>query len=94
MRQVSRTQVTLCINFRNGYDVYNCRYNTRQTNTFFFPVYVCVDTLLVRYNTVYNTSHGNNQCARPSRTQTTQENEKAGWSGYAGIYIPLHGYHL
>ena len=28
-----------------------------------------------------------------SRTQTTQGNEKASRSGYAGIYVPFQGYH-
>ena len=30
-----------------------------------FQVYVCVDTVLFRYNTVKNIAHGNNQRARP-----------------------------
>ena len=34
VREASRTQFTLCIDFRNGYDAYNCRYSSRWTNTF------------------------------------------------------------
>ena len=41
VREASRTQVTLCIDFWNGYDAYNCRYSTRWTNTFDFSG-VCV----------------------------------------------------
>ena len=41
VREPSRTQVTSCIDFRNGYDAYNCRYSTRWTNTFDFSG-VCV----------------------------------------------------
>ena len=64
-----------------------------QTN-FIFPVYVCVDTVLVRKNTVYNIVPRRQSVREVWRTETTQENEKAGRSGYAGIYIPFHGYHL
>ena len=52
-----------------------------------FAVYVCVDTVLVTYNTAHNIGQPK-QCVREaSRTQTTQGNEKSGRSGYAGIYI-------
>ena len=40
--EASRTQVTLCINLQNGYDAYNCTYNTRQTNTVDFFRCTCV----------------------------------------------------
>ena len=40
------------LNLQNVNNAYNRRYSTRRTNTFFFLVYVCVDTMLVRYNEV------------------------------------------
>ena len=59
-----------------------------------FAVYVCVDTVLVTYNTAHNIVQPKQSVREASRTQTTQGNEKAGRSGYAGIYIPFQGYHL
>ena len=59
-----------------------------------FAVYVCVDTVLVTYNTVHNIVQPKQSVREASRTQTTQGNEKAGRSGYASIYIPFQGYEL
>ena len=59
-----------------------------------FAVYVCVDTALVTYNTAQNIVQPKQSVREASRTQNTQKNEKAGRSGYAGIYIPFQGYHL
>ena len=57
-------------------------------------MYVCVDTLLVTYDRVHNIVQRKQSVRKASRTQTTQRNEKAGRSGYAGIYIPFQDYHL
>ena len=57
-------------------------------------VYVCVDTVLITYDTVHNIIQRKQSVREASHTQTTQGNEKAGTSGYAGIYIPFQGYHL
>ena len=59
-----------------------------------FAVYVCVDTVLVTYNTVHNIVQPKQSVREASRTQSTQVNEKAGMSGYASIYTPFQGYHL
>ena len=59
-----------------------------------FAVYVCVDTVLGTYNTGQSIVRPKHSMRQASRTQTTQGNEKAGISGYAGIYIPFQGYHL
>ena len=59
-----------------------------------FVVYVCVDTVLVTYNTAQNIVPPKKPVREASRTQTTQGNEKAGRSGHAGIYVPFQGYHL
>ena len=59
-----------------------------------FAVYVCVDTVFVMYNTAQNIVQPKQSVREASRTQTRQENEKAGRSGYAGIYITFQGYHL
>ena len=59
-----------------------------------FAVYVCVDRVFVTYNTAQNIVKPKESVREASRTQTTQENEKAGRSGYAGNYIPFQGYHL
>ena len=59
-----------------------------------FAVYVCVDPVLVTYNTVHNIVQPKQSVREASHTQTTQGNEKACRSGYAGIYIPFQGYHL
>ena len=59
-----------------------------------FAVYVCVDTVLVTYNTVHNIVQPKQSVRQASRTKTKQGNEKAGRSGYAGNYIPFQGYHL
>ena len=55
------------------------------------PVYVCVDTVLIRYNTAWDIVPRKQSMRQASRTPTTQENEKAGRSGYAEIYIPFRG---
>ena len=57
-------------------------------------VYVCVDTVLVTYDTVHSIVEGKKSVREASHTQTTQGNEKAGRSGYAGICISFQGYHL
>ena len=57
-------------------------------------MYVCVDTVLVTYNTAQNIVQPKQSVREASRTPTRQENEKAGRSSYAGIYIPFQGYHL
>ena len=54
-----------------------------------FAVYVCEDTVLVTYNTAQVIVRQKKSMREASRTQTTQENEEAGRSGYAGIYIPF-----
>ena len=59
-----------------------------------FAVYVRVDTVLGTYNTVDNIAQREQSVREAPRNQSTQENEKAGPSGYAGIYIPFIGYHL
>ena len=59
-----------------------------------FAVYVCVATVLVTYNKAQNIVHPKQSVREASRTQTTLGNEKAGRSGYAGIYSPFQGYHL
>ena len=59
-----------------------------------FAVYVCVDTVLVTYDTVHSIVGQRGSVCEASRTQTTQEKEKAGRSGHAGIYIPSQGYHF
>ena len=58
-----------------------------------FAVYLCVDTVLLTYNTAQNIVQPKQSACEASRTQTKQENEKAGRSGYTGIYIPFQGYH-
>ena len=57
-------------------------------------MYVCADRVLVTYDTAQNIVQLNQSVREASRTQTTRENEKAGRSGYAGIYNPFQGYHL
>ena len=52
----------------------------------FFAVYVCVDTVLVAYNTVHNIVQPKQSVREASRTQTTQRNEKAGRSGYRHLH--------
>ena len=59
-----------------------------------FSVDVCVDTASVTSHTAQNIVEPKQSVRGASRTQTTQENEKAGRSGYGGIYIPFQGYHL
>ena len=59
-----------------------------------FAVYVCIDTVLATYNTAHHIVRPKQSVREASRTQTTQEKEKAGRSGYAAIYIPFQGYHL
>ena len=59
-----------------------------------FAGYVCVDTVLVTYNTVHNIVQRKESVREASRTQMIQGNEKTGRSGYVGIYIPFQGYHL
>ena len=54
-----------------------------------FAMYACVDTVLVTYNTAQNIVQPKQSLREASRTQTTQGNDKAGMSGYAGIYIPF-----
>ena len=50
-----------------------------------FAVYVCVDKVLGTYNTAHNFVQAKRSVREASRTQTTQGNEKAGRSGYAGV---------
>ena len=59
-----------------------------------FGVYVCVDKVLLTYNTAQHIVQPKQSVREASLTQTTHENEKAGGSGYAGTYIPFQGYHL
>ena len=59
-----------------------------------FAVYVYVDTVLPTYYTAQKVVQPKRSVREASRTQTTIENEEAGRSGYAGIYIPFQGYHL
>ena len=55
---------------------------------------MCVDKMLVTYNTVRTSVQQKRSVHEASRTQTTQGDEMAESSGYAGIYIPFQGYHL
>ena len=59
-----------------------------------FAVYVCVDTVFVTYNTAQNIVERKESERKAWHTQTTQQNEKAGRSRYAGIYVSFQGYFL
>ena len=59
-----------------------------------FAVYACVDTMLVTYDTVHSIVQRKQSVRKASCTETTQGNERAGRSGYAGMYNPFQGYHL
>ena len=50
--------------------------------------------MLVTYDTVHSIVERKKSVREASHTQTTQGNERAGRSGYAGICISFQGYHL